>query len=56
MKGEGCVCSEKVRLSWTETYNIGGNPEGGVWCVTQDSFDSCILLPGQMSIKKEGIF
>lgn len=38
---------------------LGSNPEGEVkqdWCVKQDSFDSCILLSGQISIKKEGIF
>lgn len=28
------------------------NLEGGVWCVKQGSFDSCIFLSVQMSIKK----
>lgn len=47
-----CVEREKVRPTWTKPI-LGSNPEGGKWCVKQHSFDNCILLLGQMRIKKE---
>lgn len=46
-----CVERKSERSEQKHTI-LGSNPEEGVRYITQDSFDSCILLSGQISIKK----